>query len=73
VRRPENGCQGRAELRKQPVCGVEVYLTHIPGVADIEERRGLRDFGAKRSNQFVIWESLSWTGMHAGKRHVRRG
>ena len=37
---------------------VEVYLTQIPAVAIIESRRGIRDFGAKRSNQVVIWETL---------------
>ncbi len=37
---------------------VEVYLTDLPAVAIIESRRGVRDFGAKRSNQVVIWESL---------------
>ena len=37
---------------------IEVYLTQIPAVAIIESRRGIRDFGAKRSNQVVIWESL---------------
>ncbi len=37
---------------------VEVYLTQIPAVAVIETRRGIRDFGATRSNQVVIWESL---------------
>ena len=30
----------------------------MPAVAIIESRRGIRDFGAKRSNQVVIWESL---------------
>ncbi len=37
---------------------IEVYLTEMPAVAIIESRRGIRDFGAKRSNQVVIWESL---------------
>ena len=37
---------------------IEVYLTQIPAVAIIESRRGIRDFGAKRSNQVVIWETL---------------
>ena len=36
---------------------IEVYLTQIPAVAIIESRRGIRDFGAKRSNQVVIWET----------------
>jgi hypothetical protein len=37
---------------------VEVYLTQIPAVAVIETRRGARDFGARRSNQAIIWEQL---------------
>ena len=37
---------------------IDVYLTQIPAVAVIETRRGIRDFGAKRSNQVVIWETL---------------
>ncbi len=37
---------------------IDVYLTQIPVVAVIETRRGIRDFGAKRSNQVVIWETL---------------
>ncbi len=37
---------------------IEVYLTQIPVVSDFAERRGLEDFGAKRSNQVVIWERL---------------
>ena len=37
---------------------VEVYLTQIPAVAIIESRRGIRDFGAKHSDQVVIWETL---------------
>lgn len=37
---------------------IEVYLTEMPAVAIIESRRGIRNFGAKRSNQVVIWESL---------------
>ncbi|MGB9367821.1 MAG: DUF1254 domain-containing protein [Xanthobacteraceae bacterium] len=37
---------------------VEVYLTQLPAVAIIDSRRGIRDFGAKRSNQIVIWENL---------------
>jgi hypothetical protein len=37
---------------------VEVYLTQMPAVAIIESRRGLADFGAKKSNQVVIWEQL---------------
>jgi hypothetical protein len=37
---------------------IEVYLTQIPVVSDFAERRGLEDFGAKRSNQVVIWQGL---------------
>lgn len=37
---------------------IEVYLTQIPAVAIFAEHRGLGDFGARRSNQIVIWESL---------------
>ncbi len=37
---------------------IDVYLTQIPAVAVIETRRGIRDFGARRSNQVVIWETL---------------
>jgi len=37
---------------------VELYLRHLPAVAVIESRSGMRDFGAKRSNQFIIWEQL---------------
>ena len=37
---------------------IEVYLTQLPAVAIIESRRGVRDFGAKQSNQVVIWEQL---------------
>jgi len=37
---------------------IEVYLNQMPAVAIIESRRGVRDFGAKRSNQVVIWETL---------------
>ena len=37
---------------------IEVYLTQIPPVAIFAEHRGLRDFGAKRSNQIIIWETL---------------
>src|SRR5215831_18771851 len=37
---------------------IEVYLTQIPAVGVIEQRRGLREFGAKRSNQLIIWETL---------------
>ena len=37
---------------------IEVYLTQIPAVSIIAEHRGLADFGAKRPNQIVIWETL---------------
>jgi hypothetical protein len=37
---------------------VDVYLTQMPAVAIIESRRGIREFGAKRANQVVIWETL---------------
>ena len=37
---------------------IEVYLTQIPTVSLFAEHRGLADFGAKRPNQVVIWESL---------------
>ena len=37
---------------------VEVYLTQLPAVAIIESRRGLREFGAKRSQDVVVWETL---------------
>ena len=37
---------------------IEVYLTQLPAVAIIESRHGMRDFGAERSNQVVIWETL---------------
>lgn len=37
---------------------IEVYLTQIPTVAVIETLRGVHEFGAKRSNQAIIWESL---------------
>jgi hypothetical protein len=37
---------------------IEVYLTQIPRVAVIETRRGFREFGAKKANQPIIWESL---------------
>jgi hypothetical protein len=36
---------------------VEIYITQLPAVAVIESRRGFRDFGAKRPNQVIIWES----------------
>ena len=37
---------------------IEVYLTQIPAVGVAAEHRGLADFGAKGSNQIVIWETL---------------
>jgi hypothetical protein len=37
---------------------IEVYLTQIPAVGVFESRRGVRKFGATRSNQVIIWESL---------------
>jgi hypothetical protein len=37
---------------------IEVYLTQMPAVSIKETRRGLRKFGAKNSNQVVIWEQL---------------
>ena len=37
---------------------VEVYLTQMPAVAIIESRRGVREFGAKRPNDVVVWETL---------------
>src|SRR5262245_57924215 len=37
---------------------IEVYLTQIPAVAVFESRRGIHEFGATRSNQVVIWETL---------------
>ena len=37
---------------------VEVFLTQIPAVSVFAEHRGLGEFGAKRSNQIIIWETL---------------
>jgi hypothetical protein len=37
---------------------IEVYLTQIPAVGIMESRRGVRRFGANKSNQVIIWESL---------------
>src|SRR5262245_29673378 len=37
---------------------VEIYLDQLPAVSIIETRKGVRDFGAKRSNQAIIWEQL---------------
>ena len=37
---------------------IEVYLMQIPTVSIVAEHSGLGDFGAKRPNQIVIWETL---------------
>ncbi len=37
---------------------IEVYLTQIPVVGLVENRRGAREFGAQCSNQVIIWETL---------------
>ncbi|HVT89167.1 MAG TPA: DUF1254 domain-containing protein [Tepidisphaeraceae bacterium] len=37
---------------------VEVYLTQLPAVSIIESRRGFANFGAKTSNQVIIFEQL---------------
>ncbi|MCM3873053.1 MAG: DUF1254 domain-containing protein [Pyrinomonadaceae bacterium] len=37
---------------------IEVYLTQLTAVSIAAEHRGLADFGAKRPNQVIIWESL---------------
>lgn len=37
---------------------IEVYLTQIPTVSIFAEHLGLANFGAKRPNQIIIWESL---------------
>ena len=37
---------------------IEVYMTQMPAVAIIEQRRGMREFGARHSNQVIVWESL---------------
>src|SRR5262245_10544314 len=37
---------------------IEVFLTQIQTVAIIEQRYGMAAFGAKRSNQAIIWETL---------------
>ena len=49
-----------AALREQLVVNraVEAYLRHVPAVGVMSERLGLGNFGARRSNQVVIWESL---------------
>ena len=49
-----------AALREQLVLNraVEVFLTHLPAVGIMSQRQGLQSFGARRSNQMIIWESL---------------
>lgn len=37
---------------------IDVYLTQIPAIGIAAEHAGLADFGAKRSNQMIIWETL---------------
>ncbi len=37
---------------------IEVYLTQVPALGVYESRRGAREFGAKRSNQVIVWETL---------------
>ena len=37
---------------------IEVYLMQIPTIGVAAQHRGLVDFGAKGTNQVVIWESL---------------
>ena len=37
---------------------LEVFLTQMPAVSMFAEHRGLEEFGVKRCNQVVIWESL---------------
>jgi hypothetical protein len=37
---------------------IEVFLSQMQTVAIIEQRYGMAAFGAKRSNQAIIWESL---------------
>src|SRR5262249_42702426 len=37
---------------------VEIYLTPLRAVSIIETRRGIHEFGAKKSYQAVIWEQL---------------
>ena len=37
---------------------IDVYLTQIPSVGITAEHIGLADFGAKRSHQMIIWETL---------------
>jgi len=38
---------------------IEVYFTQMPAVAIYEIREGFRKFGARQSNQFIIWEQLT--------------
>ena len=37
---------------------IEVYLQQIPPIGIAAEHRGLAEFGAGRTSQIVIWESL---------------
>lgn len=37
---------------------IEVYFTQLPALGVFESRRGVREFGAKRPNQVIIWETL---------------
>lgn len=37
---------------------VEAYLTQIPTVAIIEQRKGFERFGATAANHAIVWESL---------------
>ena len=37
---------------------LDVYPTQIPRVSVFAEHRGLAEFGAQRSNQIIIWETL---------------
>ena len=59
----ENGYPTRAAaaaLREQLVLNraVEVFLAQLPAVAVMAQRCGMQDFGARRSSQVIIWESL---------------
>ena len=49
-----------AALREQLILNraVEVFLAQLPAVGIMSQRHGLQDFGARRSSQVVIWESL---------------
>ncbi len=37
---------------------IEAYFTQLPALGVFESRRGVREFGAKRPNQVIIWETL---------------